>query len=294
MNDKHYKAGKRNIQVGIALGAFLIIMKATLGFWGRSHALIADAVHSITDLVSDAFAFFGVKFAFMGIDDNHPFGHGKIDTLMSLFIGISMVLAGLWLGFENIITLVYGETKHPNILALIGALASVIVKELLYRYTHRVGTKIGSKSLIANAKHHRTDAFSSLAVVFAIIPALLNPELAFLDSIAAIVVAIMIVKVGIDVSVPAFMAASDASPEPEDIARITTVAESVDGVLDAHDIKARFYSSKLYAEIHIVVDPEITVRQGHQIAENTRTTICQQIPEVIDIIVHVDPLGEED
>lgn len=286
------KTGTITVWVGVVCGLILIAVKILLGIIGKSHALIADAFHSISDFLTDILAFFGVLYAFKGEDKDHPFGHGKIDTLMSLLIGIVMVLTGIWLGYEAATNIITGDLSRPNVWALMGAVISILVKEALFRYTHYVGIKIGNQSLIANAYHHRSDVLSSLAVVVGVIPAVINPDWAVFDALAVIVVAGMIAKMGFEVVIPAFRHASDAAPSDEQIEEIKRVAASVEGARNPHDIKARFYSNKLYTEVHIAVDPNITVQKGHEIADMVRDKIMAEIDDILGVIVHVDPDDE--
>lgn len=283
------RSGRLNILVSVVCNAILVGIKLALGVLGRSQALIADAIHSMTDFATDILAFFGLKYAFKDRDEDHPFGHGKIDTLMSLLIGIAMLLAGMWLAYESIMKIVTGESLQPNFWALAGALSSIVIKEGLYQYTYRVGKEIGNNSLIANAWHHRTDAISSVAVLVGVIPGLINPSWAVFDAFAAILVAGMIFKVGIDVVIPAFRDVSDAAPSDEEIEKIRRVVYTVDGVRNAHDIRARYYSNKLYVEVHVMVDPEITVREGHEIAAKVRRKLKHELSNILDAIVHLDP-----
>jgi cation diffusion facilitator family transporter len=283
------KAGRRTIWASVLLGVLLIATKLTLGILGRSQALVADAIHSVTDFITDVFAFFGLMYAFKAEDRDHPFGHGKIDTLMSLLIGIAMLLAGLWLGFDAARTAFGGHATAPTWLALAGAVLSILIKEGLFQYTIRVGSRIDNQSLVANAWHHRSDALSSVAVVLGVIPALINPAWAVFDALAALIVAAMIFKFGLDVVVPAFRSASDAAPSTEKLREIEQVAYSIDGVRNAHDIRARYYSNRLYVEIHIIVDPEITVAAGHEISRAVRHAINTQVSNILDVIVHLDP-----
>lgn len=289
MDEQNKKEGKLAIWLGIGAGIILISGKLVLGYLGRSSALIADAIHSATDFVTDIFAFLGLHFAFKKEDHNHPFGHGKIDSMMSILIGISMILAGVWLGYEAVLNLLRGEFERPNHLALLGAAASVIIKELLFRYTLVVGKKLKNQSLIANAWHHRSDVYSSIAVLIAVVPAIIFPELAFFDPLAAIIVSLMIAKAGYDVVYPAFLSTIDTGPDEKMVKDIRDLAFSVEGVHDVHDIRGRYYSSLLYLELHLVVDPEITVADGHLISVNVSNIIKESVEDILDVIIHVDP-----
>ena len=289
MREEKKGSGFFVLWVGVIANALLIAVKFLLGLIGRSQALIADAVHSVTDFATDVMAFAGHSYSLKGSDEDHPFGHGKIETLMSLFIGLVLVGAGVWLGFSAVTTITAGEYVQPNLFALIGAFVSILVKEWMYRYTVLVGRRIKSQVLIANAWHHRSDAFSSVAVVIGVGAALVNPAWSVADALAALIVCFLIIKVGLDIVVPAFRSAADAAPDDERLRSIADVVESVDGVRSAHDIRARSYSHLLYVEVHVVVDPNISVSAGHKIAKEVRTRIKRSLPDILDVIVHIDP-----
>ncbi len=283
------RGGMRAVVAGAVANALLIAVKFALGIVGRSQALIADAVHSVTDFATDIMAFAGLRYAGKERDRDHPFGHGKIETLMSLLIGVALVLAAAWIAYAAVAAIVAEEINRPNAAALVGALVSIAVKESLYHYTVRAGRRIRSQVLIANAWHHRSDALSSVAVLIGVGAALVNPDWAILDAVAALVVALLIVKVGFDIIVPAFRSASDAAPDSARLAEIERAASAVPGVRAAHDVRARYYSNLLYVEVHIVVDPSISVSEGHGIADAVRRRISDSVLDILDVIVHVDP-----
>jgi cation diffusion facilitator family transporter len=251
------RSGRVALWFGVVGNALLIIIKAILGVLGRSQALIADAVHSFSDFGTDIMAFAGLSYANKGKDEDHPFGHGKIETLMTMLIGVILVMVGIWIGYTAFASIISPPEEGPLLMALFGALLSIILKEWMYQYTVIVGRRIKSNVLIANAWHHRSDAFSSVAAALGIGGALIHTSLRFLDPLAALLVAVFIVKVGIDIIIPAFRTASDAIPEQSKLDEIRAAAESIEGVRGTHDLYARQYASKFHVEIHIVVDPSI-------------------------------------
>jgi cation diffusion facilitator family transporter len=289
MRKEEYRSGIICLWLGLLGNALMIVVKFFLGVVGRSQALFADAVHSLSDFGTDLLAFTGLRYLTKGSDRDHPFGHGKIETLMSMLIGIALIMVGLWIGYQAAESLVLSRPSSPNLYALYGAALSIVVKEWMYQYTVRVGRRIKSQVLVANAWHHRSDALSSIAALIGIGAAVINPAWSFMDAVAALFVALLIVKVGFDITVPAFQAAADAAPTQERIRQITEVAEAVPGVRSAHDIRARSYSNQLYVELHAVVDPSITVSAGHKIADEIRAKIMEKIPDILDVIIHIDP-----
>lgn len=284
-----HRSGLKTIWAGVVGNALLIAVKGILGVVGRSQALLADAVHSVTDFATDILAFAGLRYSMKDSDRDHPFGHGKIETLMSLFIGLALLAAGVWIGYAAVVSFFADTSKSPNAFALLGAVISILIKEGLYQYTVRVGRRIKSQVLVANAWHHRSDALSSIAVIAGVGAAILNPAWGFMDAIAALAVSLLIIKVGVDVIVPAFHSAADAAPAQERLEDIHRVAESVEGVQNAHDIRARNYAGMLYVEVHAVVDPNISVKAGHDIANDVRDKVRELVPDILDVIVHIDP-----
>ena len=242
MSDKKstaLKSGSSVTLVGTLVNGLLIILKFVAGIWGSSQALIADAVHSISDLFTDAVVLLGLKLGGKAPDEKHHFGHARIETLASAIIGIALTVTAFYIGFEAAHNLYHHTGSQPTSLALIGAGGSVFVKEALYRYTMRTGVRIKSQVIMANAWHHRSDAMSSVAVLLGVAGTQINPNWYFLDSLAALVVSVFIVKVALTFLKKSLLEFIDTAPSAEIIQRITQCALSVEGVIDAHDLKAR-------------------------------------------------------
>jgi cation diffusion facilitator family transporter len=278
------REGQRVTWVGAGVNLVLVAVKFVLGFWGRSQALIADAVHSVSDLATDAVVLLGVRAGRKAPDQDHHFGHARIETVASAVVGVAAFLA-YDAGYN-----VYHHTEHhPNWLAVIGAAVSIVVKEILYHYTVRAGRRIKSPVVVANAWHHRSDALSSVAVLFGVAAAQIDPGWHVLDAYAALVVALLITGVGLRVLWRAFKEMTDTAPPPEILENMRACARSVEGVIDEHDLKVRSSGGIYHLHIHITVKGDLTVRQGHAIAKEVERCLLTDIDDVGEVIVHVDP-----
>ncbi len=275
--------------VGLWVNLILAAVKFAAGIFGRSQALVADAIHSLTDLTTDIAVIAGSHYWSRPPDENHPYGHRRLETLVTVFIGIVLISAGIGIGWKAISTLHQQHAPPPGWIAIMAALASIVCKESLYRWTARIGRSLKSTALAANAWHHRSDAFSSLPVLIAVTGARVFPSWSFLDHVGAVVVSIFILHASIKIIWPGLGELIDVGAPTEIRKKIQDIALKNEGVLQVHDIRTRFISSSIQVDLHIVVEGLITVRQGHDIADDVRARIIDAIPEVLDVIVHVDP-----
>ncbi len=274
---------------GIWVNVGLSIIKILAGIFGHSKALIADGLESGTDIVTSAALLVGAKFWNAPPDKNHPYGHRRIETIMTLGIGLVVGAVGVSITVNALMALHAGEYQKPTLLALVVAVISVIGKELLFQWSVREGRKIKSMAVVANAWHHRSDAISSIPVVFAVGMAQFFPAWTFLDSIGAIVASGFILKASVDILYPALREMADTGADDEIVNKIHFTACAVDGVKSIHDLRTRYVGAHIHVDLHLVVDPTITVLQSHQIGDNVTDLLKQEIPEVIDVLVHIDP-----
>ena len=285
-------AGRKVTLLGIFVNAFLILLKFFAGIFGGSQALIADAVHSVSDLFTDAVVLLGIRMGRKPPDEEHHFGHARIETLASAIVGLALIATGLYLGIEASFNIYRHTEHHPTELALIAAGVSIAFKEALYRYTVLIGRRIKSQLILANAWHHRSDAFSSVAVLLGVTGAFINPSWHILDAFAALIVSFFIIKVGLDILGKTLREFTDTAPRPEIIERLMRLSRAVEGVLDAHDLRVRTSGGFYQAEIHIVVDGQLTVVEGHRIAKTVERCLAAEMDELDRVIVHVDPAIE--
>ena len=287
--DRDLAAGLRVTWVGFGVNVALVILKLWVGIVGRSQALIADGVHSISDLFSDVVVLLGLSWGRKEADEDHPYGHARIETSASLIVGILLLAVAIWIGYKAILGLITPVHSIPGSLTIIAAAISVLLKEVLYWFTIKISRRIKSPVLAANAWHHRTDALSSVAVLIGVLAAYLNPDWWAADLIAAKIVALFVFRVGIKFIVEAFREMIDTAPGREVIAEIAGRAESVPGVREVHDIRARHHGEYIVVDLHVVVDPEITVAQGHKIADEVEERLLNEIESVNQVITHIDP-----
>jgi cation diffusion facilitator family transporter len=279
-------------------GLFLNVVLAGIKLWGgivgRSQALVADAVHSVSDLFSDVIVLLGLRWGRKAADEDHPYGHGRIETIATLLVGFFLLVVSLGIAYNAILSIYHHRISDPSLLALIIAAISIIAKEAMYWWTVMVGRRINSMALQANAWHHRSDALSSVAVLAGVGAAYINPGWRLADSFAALVVSFFILRVAASLSWAAFKELADTMPEDEVLAEIDKVARSINGVRNVHDIKARRSGPNLLVELHVVVDKNITVLQGHAIAKDVEACLLSREIGIRRIITHVDPDTSKD
>ena len=297
MDSQEYSYYRRGLSVtltGMVVNILLIVLKIWGGYVAHSHALLADGVHSISDLATDVVVLAGLKIGRSVEDERHPFGHGRIETLASMIVGVALVGAGLYIAWSATQIIIAGTSGHPTYIAIVIAVLSVVSKECLYQYTKYVGKKLNSPALLSNAWHHRSDALSSIAVIVGVAAAQIRPDWGILDCWAAIVVAVMIVHVGGTFIISSVSEFIDTAPEPDVVKRIVECATEVDGVRNVHDLRARTSGGKVFVELHVEVDGEISVRHGHSIAKAVEKCLITEINHLSKATIHVDPIETED
>jgi cation diffusion facilitator family transporter len=275
--------------VGLWVNVFLAIIKFTAGIYGKSQALVADAIHSLTDLTTDIAVIAGSHYWSRPPDENHPYGHRRLETLVTVFIGVVLIAAAFGIGWKAISALREKHAVPPGWIAVFAALASIVCKESIYRWTAITGRRVKSPALAANAWHHRTDALSSIPVFIAVAGARVFPSWSFLDHVGAVIVSIFILHASIKIIWPGISELIDVGAPTETRKKIRDIALKNENVLQVHDIRTRYISTSIQVDLHIVVEGLITVRQGHDIADDVRARIIDAIQEVLDVIVHVDP-----
>jgi cation diffusion facilitator family transporter len=287
------RAGRSVTLVGTLVNILLIILKFLTGVFGRSQALIVDAIHSVSDLFTDIVVLVGLRIGRKAPDDEHPFGHARIETLASATLGLALIATALYLGIESALNIYHHTEYHPTGLALMGAGISIALKEGLYHYTAYTGRRIKSQLIIANAWHHRSDALSSVAVMAGVAGTLINPSWHILDSFAALLVSFFIVKVGLDILKNSLREFTDTAPQPEILNRISICVLSVEGVLDVHDLRVRISGGLYQMETHIIVDGQLTVDEGHRITKEVENCLAEEVEDLERAIIHVEPAAKE-
>ena len=277
----------------------LSALKLAAGLVGRSSAMVADAVHSLSDLISDVVVIIMVKVSSREQDKGHDYGHGKFETLATAVVALMLMAVGGKLmagGIEKINTAAQGGVLEiPGKIALWAALASIAVKEILFQWTARVGRKVNSPAMVSNAWHHRSDALSSVGSALGIGAAVIfGGKWAILDPIVCCAISIFIFVVAVKMMIPALSELTEASLPDEMEDRIVALIRSVDGVDDVHALKTRRNGPNIIIEAHIVVDPEMSVAAAHDITEIAEDKVrCEYGPET-HITLHVEPSIESE
>lgn len=277
----------RSTWISVWINVFLASAQVAIGVFARSQALIADGIHSLSDLVADGVVLVAARHSHADADDNHPYGHARFETAASLAIGLILLGTGLGMIWSAGVRLHDGQSLgavHP--VALATALLTLVAKEGLFRYMRRVGERLKSSMLIANAWHARADAASSLVVAAGIGANLLGYH--SMDAVAAIIVGVMIVKAGWTFSVEAFHSLTDHALDPEEIERIRKTVEAVDGVQGVHELRTRRMGDWAVIDMHVEVGAHLTVSEGHYIAEQIAAQV-KAAHRVAECTVHIDP-----
>lgn len=275
--------------IGLALNLILFITKFILGFVGSSQAVIADAFHSLSDIATDIATLFGIKFWSTPPDECHPYGHKRIETIVTVVIGIALSIIALGIGYNALILMRKTNLKPPTKIAAFGAILSIILKEALYHWTLAVGTRIKSSVLIANAWHHRSDAISSIPVLITVTVAIFNPNFAFIDLVGALIVSLFILKVSWDIIRPAASELADSGASEYDREKIKSIVMEIDDVKATHAIRTRKLGTGLYVDLSVLVDGEITVQKGHHVSHEVKNRLLLKGPDILDVVVHIEP-----
>jgi cation diffusion facilitator family transporter len=281
--------------LGVSVNAALGVLKVTLGLSMHTQTLVADGLHSISDLLTDAAVLAGLRVSSKPADARHHYGHRRVTTVVTMLIGGVLVASAAWIVYRAIVT--YDE-PHPLTqagLAFWVAAASVAPKELLYRVTRGVGIRAGDASLVANAWHHRTDAFTSIAAAAGLAGvAVGGPAWAFLDHITAVVLAAFLVVAAVRFIGESVAELIDTAPPAPVVKCIEDTISGTSGVRGFHALRVRKLGGSLWLDVHVLVDPTLTVVQGHDLATAVRERVLGCGCNVIEAIVHIEPYGGED
>ncbi len=277
---------------GVAVNLFLAVIKVVGGIVGQSQALLADGIHSLSDLASDAMVLLAVKHAGEDADEDHPYGHARYETLATVALGILLIGVAGGIAYKAILRLEHpDEIAVPALFTLVIAAISIFSNEGLYHATRKVAQKIRSPMLEANAWHHRSDAVSSIVVLIGVGATYIGYPL--LDAIAAILVALMIAKIGLDLSRQSVQELVDTALEPEMVDQIKQTILSIDDVRELHLLRTRRMGHNALVDVHIQVSPKLSVSEGHHITETVEQNLKDKFEEVNDITVHIDPEDDE-
>ncbi|MFC7369044.1 cation diffusion facilitator family transporter [Vreelandella zhaodongensis] len=282
------REAKRVTYIGAWLDGILSVVKVVVGFLVGSAALIADGIHSLSDLVTDGFVLAAIHYGRQEPDDDHHYGHGRIETLTTLLLGSVLIFVAGGIAWSSLDRLFSGTAVGaPGIIAIVITIAALLSKEWIFRYTMRVAKRVNSKLLEANAWHSRSDALSTLVVLIALIGAQFG--FGWLDAVAAIIVGLLVGKVGWDLLWESARELVDTAL-PENVQQqMHDVACSVPGVDSVHDLRTRQSAGWVMVDLHVVVGPKITVSEAHEIGNEVSRRLRHEFPLLTDVIFHVDP-----
>ncbi len=292
-NSHSYDLGKHGAKVGIGVNVVLFIFKLFAGIFGKSHAMVADALHTATDFITSIGVYVGFKIAQKPPDKEHPYGHGRAESIVAKLVSIVLIIGGLKVAFDSTRFIITRDFYVPHQIALWAAVLSIFIKEGLYRYTLKIGQKIQSNSLKADAWHHRTDALSSIAALIGIGGARLGYPI--LDPLAGLIVSIFVVKAGLQIFRSAYEELMDAALPVNKIDEIKKMSMDIEGVKRIKDIKGRKSGIDIFIDMTIEVNKSMSVDEGHAITEKVKNRVLNNLQGAKDILIHVEPfLGKKE
>ena len=291
-NPQRYRASRRVTYVSIGANLCLAAAQVIIGWIGRSQGLVADGIHTVSDVVTDTMVLFALKHGAKAADEDHPYGHGRIETAVTVALGALLIAVGVGIAVNAGLRLAdLDSLQPPSLLTLWVAALTIASKEGLYRYTLRTAKRYRSNLLRANAWHHRSDAISSVIVLAGIAGSIAG--LPYLDALAAVGVAMMIARIGGELAWNAVKELVDTALESEQVDAIRDSILAIDGVRNLHLLRTRRTGGHALVDVHIMVDGGITVSEGHHIGEKVRESVIDTIDTVTDVMVHIDPEDDE-
>ena len=292
--EKSLLKAKRITWIGFWINIFLALIKLLAGFIGKSRAVIADATHSITDIFTDFVVLMGIKVGRRPADDTHHYGHGKFETLSATILGVVLFGAGFGIllsGLNLVIKCLHGEILNkPGWIAFYAAIGSIVIKEILFQYTIKIGKEINSQSIIANAWHHRSDALSSMGTTLGVLGSIiLGQQWRILDPFAAVIVSIFIIKIGISILIDSLEELLEKSLDKNTETKILNIIKATEGVKNPHNLKTRKIGSNIAIDVHIEVHEHSTIVQAHNVSTEVEKNLRKELGENTFVSVHIEP-----
>jgi cation diffusion facilitator family transporter len=290
MNSEQMKRGLKSTFIGICLNFVLAIIKFVAGIFGNSYALIADAIESTADIFTSIVVWFGLKLAVKAPDESHPYGHGKAEPLTALFVSMALVVAAIFIAKDSIHNIL---TPHelPKKYTLIVLLVVIIIKEALYRYVNATAEELDSHAIKSDAQHHRADVITSSTAFIGISVAIIGGKgYESADDWAALIAAVIIIYNSYHIFRPSFAEVMDTAPPKEMVNDIRNISKTIAGVQDIDKCYVRKMGFDYFIDIHIVVDGNLSVREGHHIGHQVKDKIREIRPWVKDVLTHIEPM----
>jgi len=290
LRGERFNKADRVIRTGFWINALLMVAKLAAGHFGHSEAVFADGVESACDFVGIALTLIALKMGRKPFDADHPYGHGKVESLAAVFVAIIICATGVWILYGAASTVLAGEYQTPRLIAVLAAAGTILTKEALYRYSVRVGGELGSPALLAIAKDHRKDALTSIATLIGVGCAFFG--IPVMDPIAAGLTSFFIFHIGYQSFRVSAHELMDGQPETEEVSGIAALAAAVQGVDRVHEIRARRSGQFLIVDLKLDMNPEMTVKQSHDIATQVKERIFERFINVGDVMIHINPSDE--
>ncbi len=289
---ERYKATTRVTVVGAVVNFILAIFKIIIGTTGHSHALIVDGIHSFSDLLSDGLVVFAAKHGNQTPDDDHPYGHARIETAFAAVLGGILIAVGIGIVIDAVERLTSGHVLTPESITIWVALFSVLSKEALYRYTMVYANRFNSSLLKANAWHHRSDAVSSIVVLVGIAGSIAG--FPYLDAAAAVIVSMMVAKIGWEIAKESIEQLVDKGLDPDKVESISAHIAEIPGVKRMHMLRTRQMGAEALLDVHVEVAPELSVSEGHRIGDEVSKELTREFSDISQVLIHIDPEDDEE
>ncbi|WP_230499395.1 cation diffusion facilitator family transporter [Sutcliffiella rhizosphaerae] len=295
-HNERFKKAEFAALVGVFGNVILAVFKAWIGIIANSRALIADAAHSASDIVGSFAVYIGLKAAKRPPDEDHPYGHGKAENIAAIIVAVLLLIVGFEIG-KSSFQAFFKPIDPPKIIAIYAVIISIIAKEAMFQYKHRLGKRIKSDAIIVNAYEHRSDVYSSIAVLIGIAGAVFGGNigiewLVYLDPVAGIVVAIIIIKIAWKLGSESIHSTLDHVLHEEDTEKFRVIVQSVPEVMKIDSLHAREHGHYVIIDLKISVNPYITVEAGHLIGKKVKARLLES-KEVQDVFVHINPYSEQ-
>ena len=288
---ERFDSATQVIQIGFWVNAGLMTMKLLAGHFGRSEAVFADGMESAADFVAILSTMIALRIGRKPFDETHPYGHGRAESIAAIIVSLVIFATGAWILVRSAHIIIDHAFDAPRAIAVAAAFVTILVKEALFRYSHRVGTKLESPALLASAKDHRKDAITSISTLIGVTGAFFG--LTFMDPLAAGITSLFIFHIGYETFSSAAHDLMDGRPSGQFVDAVSRLAEEVEGVEHVHEMKARRSGQYVIVDLKLDMNAEMTVRKSHAIATEVKRRIFERFPNVGDVMIHINPHEEE-
>ncbi|MDR3581085.1 MAG: cation diffusion facilitator family transporter [Oryzomonas sp.] len=289
--DERFDRAESVIRIGFWVNAVLMVFKLSAGYWGRSDAVFADGIEGACDFIALFATMVALKLSRKPFDEKHPYGHGRAESLAALLVSLVIVVTGVWIMVDSVYAVIGHDFKSPSLIAVFAAFVTIIIKEWLYRFSHKTGSSLESPALLAVAKDHRKDAVTSISTLIGVGGAYFGYGI--MDPLAAGLTSLFILHVGLQTFRESAHDLMDGSAPPDFVGEVTRLAESVSRVEHVHGIRARRSGQYMIIDLKLDMDPAMTVKESHGVATQVKKLIFKGFPNVGDVMIHINPHDEE-